>query len=117
MDIKIKRAFENQSGSDEYRILVDRLWPIGISKEKAKIDFWPKELSHSNKLQKWYNHDPQKWLEFKIRYFAKIEGKTDLICKLQDYLEKGSVTFIYSSKEQNLNNVVALKEYFGSLYR
>jgi uncharacterized protein YeaO (DUF488 family) len=115
MEIKIKRAFENPSDSDGYRILVDRLWPRGISKEKAKLDYWAKELSPSKELRKWYNHDPQKWLEFKSRYIAEIGGKTELLKELQEYVEKGTVTFIYSSKEQKLNNAVALKEYIESL--
>ena len=115
MDIRIKRAFEMPKESDGYRILVDRLWPRGISKEKAKLDLWPKELSPSNELRKWYNHDPQKWSEFKTRYFAEIRGQTDLIGEIQKYRKKGPVTFIYSSKEQKLNNAVALKEYFESL--
>ena len=117
MEIKIKRAYEKPSNADGYRILVDRLWPRGISKEKAKVDIWPKELSPSTELRHWYGHDPKKWPEFKSRYFAELENNPELINELLEYVRKGVVTFVYSSKEQRLNNAVALKEYVESLER
>jgi uncharacterized protein YeaO (DUF488 family) len=114
MEIKIKRAYESPSDDDGYRILVDRLWPRGISKEKAKVDFWPKELAPSTELRRWYGHDPEKWSEFKSRYFAELDGNPELANELLEYVHKGTVTFIYSSKEQRLNNANALKEYVES---
>lgn len=111
MKIKIKRAYENPSDNDGYRILVDRLWPRGISKGKAKIEFWPKELAPSTELRQWYGHDPEKWAEFKSRYFAELDSKPELVRELLDYVRKGTATFVYSSKEQRLSNAVALKEY------
>ena len=117
MKVNIKRAYEGPSDDDGYRILVDRLWPRGISKEKAKIDFWPKDLAPSTELRRWYGHDPEKWSEFKFRYFAELEGNTELVNKLLQYVGKGTVTFVYSSKEQRLNNAVALKEYVESSTR
>ena len=115
MEIKIKRAYENPDDADGYRILVDRLWPRGISKENAKIDFWPKELAPSTELRKWYNHDQEKWHEFKIRYFNELKNHQEHVKEILQYCHKGTVTFIYSSKEQHLNNAVALKEYVESL--
>ena len=117
MEIKIKRAFESPEDTYGYRILVDRLWPRGISKEKAKIDFWPKEIAPSTELRRWYGHDPEKWSEFKSRYFAELDGNRELLNELLDYVSKGTVTFVYSSKEQRLNNAVALKEYVEPLTR
>ena len=114
MEIKIKRAYDSPSDDDGYRILVDRLWPRGISKEKAKVDFWPKELAPSTELRRWYGHDPEKWSEFKSRYFAELDGNPELVNELLEYVRKGTVTFIYSSKEQRLNNAVALREYVES---
>jgi uncharacterized protein YeaO (DUF488 family) len=111
MDIRIKRAYESPIDSDGYRILVDRLWPRGISKEKAKIDYWPKALAPSNELRRWYGHDPKKWSEFKSRYFAELDGNPELVKELLQSIRKGQATFVYSSKEQRLNNAVALKEY------
>jgi uncharacterized protein YeaO (DUF488 family) len=115
MEIKIKRAYESPSDSDGCRILVDRLWPRGISKEKAKVDFWPRELAPSTELRHWYGHDPEKWPEFKSRYFAELDANPELVKELLEYVRKGAVTFVYSSKEQRLNNAVALKEYVESL--
>ncbi|MGD2186288.1 MAG: DUF488 domain-containing protein [Desulfobacterales bacterium] len=114
MVIRIKRAYETSSADDGYRILVDRLWPRGISKAKAKIDFWPKEIAPSTELRRWYGHDPLKWSEFKSRYFAELDANLKLIKELLDYVRKGTVTFIYSSKEQDLNNAVALRDYIES---
>jgi uncharacterized protein YeaO (DUF488 family) len=109
--IKIKRIYEPPAGDDGFRILVDRLWPRGLSKGKAKVDLWLKEISPSNELRKWYGHDPEKWAEFKKRYFKEIEDQEegfDLIIKKA----KGEiVTFLFSSQEEKLNNAAALKEF------
>jgi len=115
MKIQIKRAYDNTSENDGYRILVDRLWPRGVSKEKAKIDYWSKTLAPSNELRRWYGHDPDKWPEFKSRYFAELDANFRSAMELLDYVIKGPVTFVYSSKEQHLNNAFALKEYFESM--
>ena len=114
MEIKIKRAYDSPRDDDGYRILVDRLWPRGISKAKAQLDFWPKELAPSNELRRWYGHDPEKWSEFKSRYFAELDDNQEFVNQLLEYIDRGTVTFIYSSKEQRLNNAVALKEYVES---
>jgi uncharacterized protein YeaO (DUF488 family) len=116
MNIKIKRAYEAPAKEDGKRILVDRLWPRGISKEKAKIDLWPKELAPSTELRRWYGHDPEKWTEFKTRYFAELDSHPGLVDELRSVL-KGTVTFVYSSKELKLNNAVALREYLESSRR
>ena len=111
--IKTKRIYEPPSAEDGFRILVDRLWPRGLSKEKAKIDLWLKEIAPSNQLRKWYGHAPEKWPEFKKRYFKEIEGNEegwDLIVKKA---KEGIVTFLFSSKEEKLNNATALKELVG----
>ncbi|MBW2238576.1 MAG: DUF488 domain-containing protein [Deltaproteobacteria bacterium] len=117
MEIKIKRSYNSPSNDDGYRILVDRLWPRGISKKKAKIDFWPKELAPSTELRRWYGHDPEKWSEFKSRYFAELDDNPELVNELLEYVRKGTVTFTYSSKEHRLNNAVALKKYVESSTR
>ena len=111
--IKTKRIYEPPSTEDGFRILVDRLWPRGLSKEKAKVDLWLKEIAPSNQLRKWYGHAPEKWPEFKKRYFKEIEGNEegwDLIVKKA---KEGIVTFLFSSKEEKLNNATALKELVG----
>jgi uncharacterized protein YeaO (DUF488 family) len=117
MEIKIKRAYERPSSTDGSRILVDRLWPRGISKVKAKVELWPRELAPSTELRRWYGHDPEKWSDFKSRYFSELDGNPEMVEELLEHVRKGKVTFVYSSKEQQLNNAVALKEYVESLTR
>ena len=114
MGIRVKRVYEPPSTRDGRRILVDRLWPRGLSKADAKIDDWPKDIAPSTELRKWFGHDPERWSEFKRRYFAELESKPDTVRALLDYVRAGTVTFLYSSKERRLNNVVALKEYLDS---
>jgi uncharacterized protein YeaO (DUF488 family) len=111
MQIKIKRIYHPPADDDGVHILVDRLWPRGISKEKTNIDFWAREIAPSDELRKWYQHDLSKWEEFKSRYFKKLKGKQDTIEKICEYLESGRVTFLFSSKELHKNNAVALQEY------
>jgi uncharacterized protein YeaO (DUF488 family) len=115
MKIRIKRVYEKPAKEDGYRILVDRLWPRGLTKEKAKIDFWPKNLAPSTELRQWYGHDPAKWGEFKTRYFAELQANPELLRELLTQVRRGSVSFLYSSQEERLNNAVALKEYLESL--
>jgi uncharacterized protein YeaO (DUF488 family) len=114
MGIKIKRAYEDAESNDGRRILVDRLWPRGISKETAKIDLWVKDLAPSAELRQWYKHDPEKWPDFKSKYFKELNKKHELVVEVLGYAREGTVTLIYSSKEKSLNNAVALKEYLES---
>lgn len=109
--IKIKRIYETPSKNDGYRVLVDRLWPRGMSKEKAGVDLWLKDIAPSNELRKWFNHEPQKWSEFKKRYFAEIEEQGGIPAPFKEKIKTGDVTLLYSSKELQINNAIALKEY------
>jgi uncharacterized protein YeaO (DUF488 family) len=115
MTIRIKRVYEEPEESDGRRILVDRLWARGLSKEKAKVDLWVKEIAPSTELRRWYGHDPNKWTEFKSRYAAELETNPDLVEEMIGEVLAGVVTFLYSSKEKRLNNAVALKEYMESI--
>ncbi len=117
MQIKIKRAYEPADDGDGQRILVDRLWPRGISKEKARIDYWPKELAPSTELRRWYTHDREKWPLFKKRYFAELDANPVLMKELLDRIRRGTVTFVYSSKERKLNNAVAIRDYIEAIKR
>jgi uncharacterized protein YeaO (DUF488 family) len=109
--IKIKRIYDPPGAEDGFRILVDRLWPRGLSKEKAKVDLWLREISPSNELRKWYGHDPDKWTEFKKKYLEEIEEKKEEFDLLRKKAREGTVTFLFSSKEEELNNAAALKEF------
>jgi uncharacterized protein YeaO (DUF488 family) len=111
MNIRVKRVYEEPDDADGLRVLVDRLWPRGIAKEKAKIDVWLKGLAPSNELRSWYGHDPGKWPEFRLRYFAELDGNPEPVRELIGHVRAGTVTLVYSSREQRLNNARALKEY------
>lgn len=108
---RCKRIYDPPAATDGARILVDRLWPRGLTKEKARVDHWVREIAPSNALRRWYGHDPAKWPEFRRRYFAELETRPDDVQRLRDLIRKGSVTFLFSSKEQKLNNAAALVEY------
>ncbi len=112
--IRVKRIYNEPEEADGRRILVDRLWARGLSKEKAKVDLWKKEVAPSTELRHWYGHDPARWAEFKLRYFTELEAKPGEVDSILEEVEAGVVTFLYSSKEERLNNAVALKEYIES---
>ncbi len=109
-EIKVKRIYEAYSRHDGERILVDRLWPRGIKKENAKIDFWMKEIAPSNELRNWFSHDPNKWNEFKKRYFIELQ-KNKALC--EELLSKSNrvITLLYAAKDENHNQAIALKEF------
>jgi uncharacterized protein YeaO (DUF488 family) len=108
--IRIKRIYEEVAGKDGFRILVDRLWPRGIKKETAEIDLWLKEVAPSNELRKWFSHDPGKWEEFKKKYAKELLAKRELLKKIRRIeKEKGTVTLLYSARDVEHNNAVALK--------
>ena len=111
MQIRIKRIYEAAEPSDGCRILVDRLWPRGISKDRAQLAYWAREVSPSNDLRKWYQHDANKWNEFKRRYFDEIRSKPETSALFEHCADHGVVTFLFSSKEMKLNNAAALKEF------
>ena len=113
--IKIKRVYEKPSKDDGFRILIDRLWPHGLSKEKAKIHLWLKDVAVSSELRKWFSHDPQKWTQFKRRFYAELRPKKDAIAMILDKVKtEANVTLLYASKEEKFNNAVALLEYINS---
>jgi uncharacterized protein YeaO (DUF488 family) len=109
--IKIERIYNNPRGNKDFRILVDRLWPRGLSKDKVKVDLWLKDIGPSTPLREWFGHDEKKWNEFKRRYFKELDKNVDSINQILDKVKKGSVTLLYGSKEEKFNNAVALKEY------
>lgn len=109
--IRIKRVYETKKHDDGYRILVDRLWPRGMSKEKAGIDLWLKEIAPSTELRKWFNHDPGKWPEFQQRYEKELTMQSDAVRLLNDILhEKKSVTLLFSASDIHYNNASALQK-------
>ncbi len=114
MRIRTKRIYEDSSPADGRRILVDRLWPRGVAKSDAQIEFWAKSVSPSTELRRWYRHDPGKWSEFRRRYFAELDSNAEGVSELRAHLGSGTVTLVFSSKETGLNNASALKDYLES---
>lgn len=109
--IKVRRIYENLGKNDGFRILVDRLWPRGISKEKANIDLWLKEIAPSEELRKWFAHDFNKWEEFKNRYREELILKKELLSQIEKLeKEKKIITFLYGAKNEKYNNATALLE-------
>jgi len=113
--MRVKRVYGEPEEADGRRILVDRLWARGLSKEKAKVDIWAKEISPSTELRRWYGHDPNKWAEFRSRYAAELDANPEEVEAIVREVQAGIVTFLYSSKEERMNNAVALKKYIESL--
>ena len=111
MPISLKRAYETPSRSDGCRLLVERLWPHALSKQDAKIDLWPKEAAPSTELRRWFNHEPDKWEEFKHRDFKELRARQESLHPVLERVRAGRVTFVFASRESRLNKAVALKEY------
>lgn len=109
--IHLKRAYDEPSQNDGVRILVERLWPRGVAKEKAAIDVWLKDIAPSTELRKWYNHDPEKWKDFQKKYRAELKEKGDVLSLLRHRMEEGTVTFVYAAKDEERNSAVVLKAY------
>jgi uncharacterized protein YeaO (DUF488 family) len=114
MNIKVKRVYKEPEKADGMRVLVDRLWPHGLSKDKAKVEIWLKDIAPTDELRKWFGHDPARWDEFRRRYFAELSGKKTSFEVLLEELGKGTVTLLYAAKDEEHNNAVALKEYVES---
>jgi len=108
--IQLKRIYDKKT-DNTIRILVDRLWPRGISKKDADIDEWLKEIAPSHKLRKWYSHDKSKWDEFKVHYKKELSTNEELLKRILEYENKNDVTLLFASKDQDHNNAVVLKEY------
>jgi uncharacterized protein YeaO (DUF488 family) len=112
--IKVKRVYEPPSEDDGLRVLVDRLWPRGLSRESAKVDLWLRDAAPSDELRRWFNHDPSRWDEFKSRYFEELRGNR-AVDQLLEVLRSGrTITLLYAARSP-YNNAVALKEYLESL--
>jgi uncharacterized protein YeaO (DUF488 family) len=114
VQIRTKRTYDPPARSDGRRILIDRLWPRGLSKDAARIDFWEKSAAPSHELRRWYQHDPDKWDEFCRRYFAELDANPEALAELRSHLGSGTATLLFGSKEERLNNASALQEYLAS---
>ena len=117
MIIKLKRVYEKPDSNDGIRILVERLWPRCLSKEKARVDIWLINAAPSTELRIWFAHDPTKWEEFKKRYYSELKKSPEALYPISNLTEKGNITFVFASKEEEFNNAIALKEYVEKLFK
>ena len=107
--ILVKRVYEPAAKSDGFRVLVDRLWPRGLSKTNAKLDLWLPDLGPSTSLRKWFNHDPARWVEFQRRYHTELKKKKALLATITEQAKTRPVTLLYSAKDEQHNQAVALR--------
>jgi uncharacterized protein YeaO (DUF488 family) len=108
--IRLKRAYEPPAPEDGTRVLVERLWPRGLSKERAAVDLWVRELAPSEDLRRWFGHDPAKWGEFRRRYREELQAQPDRIELLRGLARSGRVTFVYAARDTERNSAVLLRE-------
>jgi len=111
LPIQLKRAYDPPSRSDGLRILVERLWPRGLTKERAKIDLWLRDVAPSPALRTWFHHDPARWLEFTRRYRAELRQAGDVLLLLRHRASEGPVTFVYAASDVEHNSARLLKEF------
>ena len=108
--VRLKRAYEPPASDDGIRILIDRLWPRGVKKTDAAIDEWMKEIAPSTKLRKWFNHDPERWQEFRRRYQTEIRHHPDEFDRLRTLAQRGRITLVFSAHDEAHNDTVVLKD-------
>jgi uncharacterized protein YeaO (DUF488 family) len=109
-NVKLKRAYEPPAADDGTRILVDRLWPRGVTKKRAAIDHWMKDIAPSTGLRKWFSHDPARWDEFRRRYAKEVHRNAALLDQLRSLARHGPITLVYSAHDEKHNDAVELRE-------
>src|SRR5690242_20665884 len=112
--IRLKRAYEKPTRDDGFRVLVERLWPRGVSKEEAALDLWLKDVAPSTELRKWFGHDPARWKEFQQRYRAELKDKKDALKLLRAKSREGTVTLVYGARDEEHNGALVLKKILES---
>lgn len=111
--IRLKRVYESSSKEDGQRILVERLWPRGLTKEKAKVDLWLKEIAPSTELRQWFGHDPARWEEFRTRYLGELAKNPEVVKLLKEKIKEGPVTLVYGAHDEAHNSALVLKEFLS----
>jgi uncharacterized protein YeaO (DUF488 family) len=111
--IKLKRAYEEPSPEDGIRVLVDRLWPRGLTKQEARIDYWFKEIAPSAELRKWFGHDPARWTDFKRRYGEELRRHAERIDELGKLARHGTITLVYGARDEEHNDAVVLRDFLA----
>ena len=114
MEIRVKRIYELPEPADGYRLLVDRIWPRGVTKESAALDTWMKEVAPSTELRRWFGHDATRWPEFERRYAVELDTRQDLVAEILSRARDRRVTLLYSARDPDHNQAVALAEYLAA---
>jgi uncharacterized protein YeaO (DUF488 family) len=110
LDVQVKRAYDEADREDGYRVLIDHVWPRGVSRERAKLDEWARELAPSDRLRRWFDHDPAKFDEFRKRYRDELADHADHIAELRRRARTGRVTIVYAARDRDHNNAVVMSE-------
>lgn len=113
--INLKRAYDERSANDGTRILVERLWPRGLTKKRAAVDIWLKDIAPSTALRKWFGHDPAKWTQFQRRYKKELQQNKDAVAVLKQKSAHGTVTLVYAARDEKHNGALVLKKYLEQL--
>lgn len=113
MKLFVKRVYDKKEAKDGKRILVDRLWPRGLTKEKAAADIWLKEIAPSTELRKWFSHDPGKWVSFQKKYTTELENNKEAVAVLRKEIKSGTVTLLYAAKDEQHNEALVLKNWMS----
>jgi uncharacterized protein YeaO (DUF488 family) len=111
--VKVKRVYERAVRTDGYRVLVERLWPRGVTKRKARLNDWLKEIAPSPQLRLWYGHDVKRWAEFRRRYRAELKQAKPLVDRLRALSKKRTVTLVFAARDELHNSAVVLRDYIG----
>jgi uncharacterized protein YeaO (DUF488 family) len=110
MDVRTKRAYESAAASDGYRVLIDRIWPRGITRKDARLDEWARELAPSTELRRWFAHDPARFAQFRRRYMGELAAHKDRLQELRRHAREGTVTLVYGARDTEHNDAVVLAE-------
>ena len=114
MGVSIKRVYDKPDPADGFRVLVDRLWPRGLTKDKAAVDLWLKTIAPSTELRQWFGHDPDRWIEFQSRYRAELETSPDVVAELKAALQRGPATLVYGARDEAHNDAVVLADWLAT---
>lgn len=110
LDVRAKRIYDPAEQGDGHRVLIDHIWPRGVSRERARLDEWAKELAPSDELRKWFDHDPARFAEFRRRYRAELAGQSRRLAELSRHAESGALTILYAARDEEHNNAVVVCE-------
>jgi uncharacterized protein YeaO (DUF488 family) len=110
MDVRLKRAYDEPADDDGYRVLIDRLWPRGVARERARLDEWARELAPSTELRRWFGHEPERFAEFRRRYAAELEAQSKKLEELRSRARRGTLTLVYAARDTEHNDAVVLAD-------